>query len=184
MKIKYIAAIGALGSTLAIVPPCTAVVMSSPTTVVGPASAVWDGSDYVGQMGGKYYYLGPNNTWIPLDRTRQQHFEQWLGNNPNAAQQSQMQNTRSQGAVREQNPSGNNPNGQPNQTGNTRSQGSAMAQNPTRQPSQMGTTRLHANESSWTDPSAQIQIRNTRYQGHDMGQTRTPAPPLEQTQLP
>lgn len=138
MKITYITGLVAmaLGSTLAIADPSPQMQtgMSSATTAPpGPANAVWDGSDYVGQINGQNYYLGPNNTWMPLDSARQQRFAEWQQNNPNM-QPGQIQSTRSGGAMREQNPSCN-PSGQSNK------------------------------------------IRNTRYQGHDMGQTRAVAPP-------
>ena len=162
MKMKYIMAIGALGTTLAIVPPCTAYVTSwAATAPPGPTTAVWDGSDYVGQVNGKDYYLSANNTWAPLDAARQQRFNEWQKHNPNwnnpTAQSSQMQNTRSAGPVRGQNPGANPPiieTGQVPPTGQI---------------------------YNWNDPSAQPNgIRNTRHQGHDMGQTRPVAPPLQE----
>ncbi|HUA66087.1 MAG TPA: hypothetical protein VME24_09580 [Alphaproteobacteria bacterium] len=47
-----------------------------------PTGYVWDGSEYVGQVGGKYYYLGPHDTWVELDKTRQHRFEDWQKKNP------------------------------------------------------------------------------------------------------
>lgn len=31
-----------------------------------PDSYVWDGSEYVGVIGDQYYYLGPNQVWLPM----------------------------------------------------------------------------------------------------------------------
>ena len=146
MKAKYIMAIAALGSTLTLAvvrPSSAAAINSAPTAPPGPASAVWDGSDYVGQgqTDGKYYFLAPNNTWMRLDAdpARQQRFLEWQENNPNW--QSQIQSTRSGGQYHPVGVKGPYP--------------------------------------SWSNPSAQPSgIRNTRHQGHDMGQTRAIAPPL------
>lgn len=109
MKIKYLTAIAAIGLTLSIVRPCAAgqdvvVVTPSPHTspvsrppAAGvPAGYVWDGSEYVGQVGGKYYYLGPRNTWVALDTTRQHHFQDWQQKNPNW-QSHEIRNTHYQG---------------------------------------------------------------------------------------
>lgn len=216
MKIKYITAIGALGSILAIVPPCTAVYTSTPTTSAGPASAVWDGSEYVGPMNGTYYYLGPNNIWVPMDQTRLQRFQEWQKNNPNLNPYGQQgQNTRSAGAVNpnaqpgqgpvvvgqpvfigqpvvvgQQNPSETNPNWEPNPPmENTRSKGAAVLVvtpvSPSRIQNNGETSRAMEQNPTWEYPSGRsTQVRNTRYQGHDMGQTRAPAPPIQETQLP
>lgn len=157
MKTQYIIAMGALASTLAIVPPCTAESnlppqnAAQPQIYPPPTGVIWDGSKYVGQMNGKYYYLGPNNTWLPMDNTRQQRFDQWQKNraagNP-GEQSSQIGNTRSGGPVRGQNAN----------------EGQPAAQNP-----------------GGNNPSGQSsQIRNTRHQGHDLGQTRTAPPTLQQ----
>lgn len=109
MRIKYVTAIAAIGLTLAVVRPCvadqnevvvtpaphTSPVSASPAAAV-PAGYVWDGSEYVGQVGGKYYYLGPRNTWVTLDTTRQHRFQDWQKKNPNC-QSHETRNTRYQG---------------------------------------------------------------------------------------
>ena len=177
MKTKYIMAIAALGSTLGIGLPCTAFTSAPeqpglyPPQVApaAPKTAVWDGWEYVGQVGGRVYYQGPNNTWLAMDKTHQQRFEEFRKNNPNWNQpgepSSQMQNTRSQGPEKGQSPgenipTGSNPNGQPGQMPNT----AVIVMGPF--------------PTSWSDPSAQPSgIRNTRHQGHDMGQTHAEAPP-------
>lgn len=146
MKAKYIMAIGALGSALAIVPASIAASDGPPSPQIYPpagastipASAVWDGSEYVGQADGKYYYLGPNDTWLPLDQTRQERFDEWQKNNANGNE--------------------------------TRSQGTAKGLNASAQTSPVQTTNPNGQSS---------QIRNTRYEGHDLGQTRPFPPPLE-----
>jgi hypothetical protein len=150
MKMKYVMAIGALGSTLAIVPICTSVsaVTSSPMTgeptvaPAMPATAVWDCSEYVGEVNGTYYYQGPNNTWFALDQdqARQQRFEDWQRNHPT----------------------------QSNQAENTRSAGGAKGLNASEQTGQMQNI----------NPNATSPIRDTRYQGHNMGQGYSIAPPL------
>jgi hypothetical protein len=107
MKTKQITAMLALGSSLAIVQPCIAgpeVVTPAPQVYPAtkdpatqvPTSYVWDGSEYVGQVGSKYYYLGPRNTWVNLDSTRQERFQHWQKSNPDW-QSHEIRNTRYQG---------------------------------------------------------------------------------------
>ena len=47
-----------------------------------PASYVWDGRQFVGAVGNQYYYLGPGNVWIPMDRNRMRDFRMWERANP------------------------------------------------------------------------------------------------------
>ncbi|HTV42140.1 MAG TPA: hypothetical protein VMF08_16335 [Candidatus Sulfotelmatobacter sp.] len=193
MKTKYIMAIAALGSTLGIGLPCTAFTSAPqqpgiyPPQVAPavPKTAEWDGWEYVGEVGGRVYYQGPNNTWLAMDKAHQQRFEQWRRNNPNwnrpseqssqartgqiqSSQNQPGQNTRSQGPERGQSPGenipvGNNPNAQPGPTPN------------------MAVVVMGPFPTSWNNPSAQPRgIRNTRHQGHDMGQTHAEAPPQPQ----
>lgn len=142
-KYVYISALVVLGSTLAIARYSSAdAINAAPTTAPGPSNAVWDGSDYVGQVNGQYYYLGPNNTWMPMDAAHQQRFEEWQQSYPNW----------------------NNPNM------STRSGGRYLAP--------AYPVAIGPYPTSWTDPTAQpAGIRNTRLQGHDMGQTHPLAPP-------
>src|ERR1700739_1574564 len=142
MKARYIImAIGALGTTLGIGLPSSAAVMNAAATAPpGPASVVWDGSDYVGQVNGTYYYLGPNNTWMPLDAARQHQLEQWQQINPYwkhpTVQTGQIPTTRSHGSMRGQN---------------------VYLGNQTEQ------------YPSWSNPAAHPSgIRNPRHTGHDM----------------
>ncbi|MGH7940560.1 MAG: hypothetical protein ACREFR_05765 [Limisphaerales bacterium] len=54
------------------------VVVSPPLVVTQvPTSYVWDGSEYVGVVGGQYYYLGPGNVWIKMDSPRMHRFQGW-----------------------------------------------------------------------------------------------------------
>ena len=92
MKARYVPMIAAVGFALAL--PCLAdqtVVTPAPQTGAQPTappaasvppSYVWDGYEYVGKSGGKYYYLGPRNTWQTLDTDRRQRFEQWQRAHP------------------------------------------------------------------------------------------------------
>jgi hypothetical protein len=64
---------------------------SSPPAAV-PQNYVWDGFEFVGRVGGKYYYLGPDNTWVLLDGIRRQRYQQWQRSNP-TWQQQQVRNT-------------------------------------------------------------------------------------------
>ena len=103
MKANKYAIMAAAGFALALARPCVAdqtVVTpvpqngahTAPPAACVPQGYVWDGSEYVGQVGAKYYYLGPRNTWVTLDTTRQGRFQQWQQNNPNW-QQKEIRNT-------------------------------------------------------------------------------------------
>lgn len=48
-----------------------------------PTSYVWDGHEYVGMSGGKYYYLGPNDEWQQMSSSRVHRFQAWEKQNPN-----------------------------------------------------------------------------------------------------
>jgi hypothetical protein len=107
MKIEHITAISVLGFALAVARPCTAASSASVVTLAPqtapvttppvaqvPPGYVWNGSEYVGQTGSKYYYVGPPNTWVVLDPTHQPGESQT--NNPNGQSQ-EIRNTRYQG---------------------------------------------------------------------------------------
>jgi hypothetical protein len=47
-----------------------------------PGNYVWDGYEYVGVVGGQYYYLGPGNVWIGCDPVRVRRFNVWVGAHP------------------------------------------------------------------------------------------------------
>jgi hypothetical protein len=42
-----------------------------------PDTYVWDGVEYVGVVGGQYYYLGPGDIWLPFDAVRVARFHDW-----------------------------------------------------------------------------------------------------------
>jgi hypothetical protein len=109
MKRKEITGIVTLGIALALGLPIAAgadpaVVTPAPQTYPAatapaaevPAGYVWDGSEYVGKSGSKYYYLGPQNTWVALDKTRQNRFQDWQKKNPDWKSH-EVRNTRYQG---------------------------------------------------------------------------------------
>lgn len=56
--------------------------VSGPVPVAVPASYVWDGSEYVGIVGGQYYYLGPGNVWLAMRPARLHRFLAWEQNHP------------------------------------------------------------------------------------------------------
>lgn len=61
-------------------PPPVIVRVPSPvvTVEVGvPDYYVWDGYEYVGVVGGQYYYLGPDNVWVVCDPVRLARWHQW-----------------------------------------------------------------------------------------------------------
>lgn len=47
------------------------------TVDVYPDYYVWDGYEYVGVNGGRYYYLGPNHVWIVCEPFRVTRFHEW-----------------------------------------------------------------------------------------------------------
>jgi hypothetical protein len=49
---------------------------------VVPDNYVWDGYEYVGVVGGGFYYLGPGNVWIVCDRDRYDRFNGWQRDHP------------------------------------------------------------------------------------------------------
>ena len=68
-------------------PPPPAVIVQTPpppppAVVVVPDSYVWDGYEYVGVVGGQYYYLGPHNVWIVCDRVRLDRFHAYIRIHP------------------------------------------------------------------------------------------------------
>jgi hypothetical protein len=42
-----------------------------------PDAYTWDGTEYVGVIGTQYYYLGPDQVWLPLDTVRWARFNDW-----------------------------------------------------------------------------------------------------------
>ncbi|HLX96748.1 MAG TPA: hypothetical protein VKU37_13475 [Verrucomicrobiae bacterium] len=64
-----------------IVRPYGGVAVEAPAPVVAvgvyPDDYVWDGYEYVGVVGGQYYYLGPGQVWIVCEPWRLQRFHGW-----------------------------------------------------------------------------------------------------------
>ena len=61
-------------------PPVVTVQVPAPAVTVQigvPDTYVWDGYEYVGVVGGQYYYLGPNNFWIACDPVRLARWNDW-----------------------------------------------------------------------------------------------------------
>lgn len=42
-----------------------------------PDTYIWDGVEYVGVVGGQYYYLGPGDVWLSLDADRLARWHDW-----------------------------------------------------------------------------------------------------------
>ena len=58
----------------------TGVVVAAPPPVVVvevPDDYVWDGYEYVGLVGGAYFYLGPGNVWLRCEPWRLERFHGW-----------------------------------------------------------------------------------------------------------
>lgn len=49
---------------------------------VVPDDYYWDGYEYVGIVGDRYYYLGPGNVWVVCDPIRLHRFNVWIGAHP------------------------------------------------------------------------------------------------------
>jgi hypothetical protein len=48
-----------------------------PVVAEVPDDYVWDGYEYVGIVGGQYYYLGPGNVWLVCEPFRLERFRGW-----------------------------------------------------------------------------------------------------------
>ena len=62
--------------------PAPVYVAPAPEPVLVPDSYVWDGYEYVGVVGGQYYYLGAGNVWFVCEPFRLERFHGWEGRNP------------------------------------------------------------------------------------------------------
>jgi len=76
------------GPAIIITPPAPPTVVISapmpPPVVVAPAPVAvvpddyyYDGTEYVGIVGGQYYYLGAGNSWVVMDSGRLHRFQGW-----------------------------------------------------------------------------------------------------------
>lgn len=85
---QYVAFLAAVGLATALAPlnaaGSTVVVTPTPPAAtvapVVPESYVWDGNEYVGVVGDNYYYLGPGNVWMTMDKQQMRRFEKWEHN--------------------------------------------------------------------------------------------------------
>lgn len=77
---RSLISMAALGIAFALAQPWAAPGQVSSMQV--PPSYVWDGRQFVGAVGNQFYYLGPGNVWIPMDRTRMNNFRAWERANP------------------------------------------------------------------------------------------------------
>jgi hypothetical protein len=74
---------GTVGIQPLIVAPAPVVVAPAPVeTVTVPDDYVWDGVEYVGVVGGAYFYLGPGNVWLACDPIRVERFHGWERGHP------------------------------------------------------------------------------------------------------
>ena len=64
-----------------VVRPYGGIAVEAPAPVVSvdvyPDDYVWDGYEYIGVVGGVYYYLGPNHVWIRCEPFRVARFHDW-----------------------------------------------------------------------------------------------------------
>jgi len=49
----------------------------APPIVEVPETYVWDGVEFVGLVGDRYFYLGPGNVWLACDPVRLERFRGW-----------------------------------------------------------------------------------------------------------
>ena len=49
----------------------------APPVVEVPDTYVWDGVEFVGVVGGAYFYLGPGDVWLACGPDRLAHFHDW-----------------------------------------------------------------------------------------------------------
>jgi len=49
----------------------------APPVVEVPDSYAWDGAEFVGVVGGAYFYLGPGNFWLVCEPFRLERFHGW-----------------------------------------------------------------------------------------------------------
>ncbi len=54
-------------------------VVVEPALEVVPVTYVWDGYEYVGDVGGRFYYYGPSGAWVVCDGVVWGRFDRWQG---------------------------------------------------------------------------------------------------------
>jgi hypothetical protein len=79
----------AAGPTVIITAPAPpTVVITAPApppvtpVVVVPDTYIYDGDEYVGVVGGQYYYLGPGGAWVVMDPVRVHRFQVYVHDHP------------------------------------------------------------------------------------------------------
>ena len=64
-------------------PPEAVVTVGGPEVTIGvPDAYVWDGVEFVGEVGGRYMYLGPGGGWLVCDSVRLGRFHGWEQGHP------------------------------------------------------------------------------------------------------
>ena len=72
---------GTVGFQPVVVAPAPAVEVAPPVVEV-PDTYVWDGVEFVGLVGPRYFYLGPGEVWLVCDEVRLARFHDWEGFHP------------------------------------------------------------------------------------------------------
>jgi hypothetical protein len=73
----------ATGCSVAVAPPVVDVSPPVAEVTVGvPDAYVWDGVEYVGMVGGTYYYLGAGGAWVVCDPVVLGRFHGWERGHP------------------------------------------------------------------------------------------------------
>ncbi len=67
-----------LPAPIVVTAPVAPVVVAVPPPVVEvPDTYVWDGVEFVGIVGDRYFYLGSGNVWLACDPVRLERFRGW-----------------------------------------------------------------------------------------------------------
>jgi hypothetical protein len=73
----------ATGCTVSVAPPSVYVPPPQAVVTVGvPDAYVWDGAEFVGEVGGQYMYLGPGGGWLVCDPIMLGRFHGWERGHP------------------------------------------------------------------------------------------------------
>jgi hypothetical protein len=67
-------------------PPTVVITAPAPPpvtpVVIVPDTYIYDGDEYVGVVGGQYYYLGPGGAWVVMDPVRLHRFQVYVHAHP------------------------------------------------------------------------------------------------------
>lgn len=67
-----------LPAPIVVTTPVAPVVVAVPPPVVEvPDTYIWNGVEFVGMVGDRYFYLGPGNVWLACDPVRLERFRGW-----------------------------------------------------------------------------------------------------------